>query len=70
LTFGWVLLLQPLPLLDPPLWAAWSDIFGLVTLTLVAASVALCILRGLPVVIEFVIDQKVFGRGHGPREAR
>jgi CDP-diacylglycerol--glycerol-3-phosphate 3-phosphatidyltransferase len=69
-TFGWVLLLQPLPQLDPPLWTAWSGVFGLITMALVAASVALCILRGLPVVVEFVIDQKVFGRGHGPREAR
>ncbi len=69
-TFGWVLLLQPLPALNPSFWAAWSGVCGLVTMILVAASVALCILRGLPVVIEFVIDQKVFGRGHGPREAR
>ena len=69
-TFGWVLLLQPLPALVPPFWATWSDAFGLVTMVLVAASVTLCILRGLLVVIEFVIDQKVFGGSHGPREAR
>ncbi len=69
-TFGWVLLLQPLPALVPETWAAWSGVFGIVTNVLVLASVALCLARGLPVVIEFVVDQKVFGRGHGPREVR
>ena len=42
----------------------------MITATLVAASVVLCLLRGLPVVVEFVFDQKVFGKGRGPREAR
>ncbi len=69
-TFGWVLLLQPLPALVPETWDAWSGVFGVVTGMLVFASVALCLVRGLPVVIEFVVDQKVFGRGHGPREVR
>jgi CDP-diacylglycerol--glycerol-3-phosphate 3-phosphatidyltransferase len=68
-TFGWVLLLQPLPALVPSFWAAWAGVCGLVTMILIAASVALCILRGLPVVIEFVVDQKVFGGTRGPREA-
>ena len=69
-TFGWVLLLQPVPQLEPSLWAAWSGVFEMITATLVAASVVLCLLRGLPVVVEFVVDQKVFGKGRGPREAR
>ena len=69
-TFGWVLLLQPLPALVPETWAAWSAGLGLVTDILVFASVALCLARGLPVVIEFVVAQRVFGKGHGPREVR
>jgi CDP-diacylglycerol--glycerol-3-phosphate 3-phosphatidyltransferase len=69
-TFGWVLLLQPLPALVPEAWAAWSEVLGIVTDILVFVSVALCLARGLPVVIEFVVDQKVFGKGHGPREVR
>jgi CDP-diacylglycerol--glycerol-3-phosphate 3-phosphatidyltransferase len=70
MTFGWVLLLQPLPALVPETWTAWSGLFGIVTDVLVFASVALCLARGLPVVIEFVVGQKVFGKGHGPREVR
>ena len=62
LTFGWVLLIQPLPALVPDLWAAWSATCAAVTLALVLASVGLCLVRGLPVVVEFVLDQKVFGR--------
>jgi len=41
-----------------------------VTNVLVVAFVGLCLARGLPAVIEFVMDQEVFGRGHGPREVR
>ena len=43
---------------------------GSVTDLLVFLSVALCLARGLPVVIEFAVDQKVFGKGRGPREVR
>jgi CDP-diacylglycerol--glycerol-3-phosphate 3-phosphatidyltransferase len=69
-TFGWVLLLQPLPALVPAFWSAWSWVCDLATMVLVAVSVALCILRGAPVVVEFVVAQKVFGGRHGPKEAR
>ncbi len=70
MTFAWVLLLQPLPALVPETWTAWSTGLGLVTNVLVLASVGLCLARGLPVVIEFVVEQRVFGKGHGPREVR
>ena len=61
-TFAWVLFLQPLPALVPGQWDAWSGPCATVTLILVLASVGLCLLRGLPVVVEFVLDQKVFER--------
>ena len=61
-TFAWILLIQPWPALDPATWAAWSELTGIVTTALVHASVALCILRGAPVVLEFVIAQKVYGK--------
>lgn len=67
-TFAWVLLLQPLPALDPAFWAIWSGRLDLVTVALVWASVLLCLLRGLPVVIEFAIEQRVFAKG--PRAIR
>ncbi len=70
LAFGWVLLIQPVPQLDPALWAAWSEAFAVVTTILVIASVALCLLRGLPVVVEFVVDQRVFGNHRSSREVR
>lgn len=61
-TFAWILLIQPWPSLDPATWAAWSELVGIITTTLVHASVVLCIMRGAPVVLEFVIAQKVFGK--------
>lgn len=69
-TFAWVLLLQPLPRLVPDFWTDWSAPFGVATLILVLASVGLCLLRGLPVIVEFVIEQKVFARQGGAREIR
>lgn len=54
LTFGWVLTIQPMPAVYPGLWAdmgSWADI---VTMTLVWMSVVLCLVRGVPVVVEFL----------------
>ncbi|MGF1640192.1 MAG: CDP-alcohol phosphatidyltransferase family protein [Rhodospirillales bacterium] len=62
-TFGWVLFVQPWPALDPTRWSQWSGVAAVITGVLVAASVSLCLVRGLPVVAEFVVAQKVFGRG-------
>ncbi len=61
-TFGWVLMLQPLPTLYPQAWAQWSPMFHSVTTALVLTSVAFCLVRGLPVIAEFVVEQKVFDR--------
>jgi CDP-diacylglycerol--glycerol-3-phosphate 3-phosphatidyltransferase len=61
-TFGWALMLQPLPTLYPQAWAEWSEILQPVTIALVLTSVAFCLVRGLPVIAEFVVDQKVFDR--------
>ncbi|HEY5607937.1 MAG TPA: CDP-alcohol phosphatidyltransferase family protein [Alphaproteobacteria bacterium] len=52
-TFGWVLFLQPLPKLAPAFWGEWSGALDAVTMTLVVASVMVCVLRGLPVVLEW-----------------
>jgi CDP-diacylglycerol--glycerol-3-phosphate 3-phosphatidyltransferase len=61
-TFGWVLMLQPLPTLYPHAWAQWSPMLQSITTALVLTSVAFCLVRGLPVIAEFVVDQKVFDR--------
>lgn len=62
LTFGWVLFWQPWPSLNPALWAEWAQTADAVTMTLVIASVVLCLVRGLPVVIEFLIGHSMIGR--------
>lgn len=59
-TFAWVLLLQPLPQLTPAFWSDWAGSFATVTTVMVLATVGICLLRGLPVIAEFVIGQKVF----------
>jgi CDP-diacylglycerol--glycerol-3-phosphate 3-phosphatidyltransferase len=53
-TFGWIFLVQPWPRLAPELWSAWADTVEAVTAVLIAASVAVCLVRGAPVVLEFV----------------
>ena len=53
-TFGWVLMIQPMPAVYPDYWADISDISGDITLVLVWLSVILCLVRGAPVVIEFL----------------
>lgn len=56
-TFGWILFWQPFPELTPAFWDAWSAVITSVGLALVILSAALCVLRGLPVVIEFVANR-------------
>jgi CDP-diacylglycerol--glycerol-3-phosphate 3-phosphatidyltransferase len=59
-TFGWVLLLQPLPVLVPELWAEWATVLSTTTLVLVYLSVLVCLVRGVPVLVEFAVQHKVF----------
>jgi len=60
-TFGWVLTIQPMPAIYPDYWAQISVASGVITMVLVWASVILCILRGVPVVIEFLAAPKEAG---------
>ncbi len=59
-TFAWVLLIQPWPELDAASWAEWAVPVQAITMALVVASVIVCLLRGVPVVWEFVADRRVF----------
>jgi CDP-diacylglycerol--glycerol-3-phosphate 3-phosphatidyltransferase len=61
-TFAWVLFWQPWPELGPAVWAAVAPIVTPMTLALVCVSVALCVVRGVPVVIEFLAEQRMIGR--------
>ncbi len=56
-TFAWLLLLQPLPLLLPDLWAWLGMEARILGAFLIYLSVLLCLLRGLPVIAEFVVAQ-------------
>jgi CDP-diacylglycerol--glycerol-3-phosphate 3-phosphatidyltransferase len=60
--FGWLLMLQPWPLLHPASWAEWLPVTTPVTAALVYACVALCLVRGLPVIAEFAQSAGLFGR--------
>lgn len=60
--FGWLLMLQPWPRLDPGSWAEWLPLTTPVTAALVYACVALCLARGLPVIAEFAQSAGLFRR--------
>lgn len=68
--FGWLFLIQPWPALYPQLWAAWSGWIETVSDGLVAAAVAMCLARGLPVIIEYLWAEGVLARPKIMREAR
>lgn len=60
--FGWLLLLQPWAQLHPASWGDWAPVVAPVTAALVYGCVALCLLRGVPVIAEFVQSAGLFGR--------
>lgn len=62
--FCWLLLIQPIPALFPAFWGAWGGLLGAVGGLLVYLSVALCLVRGLPVIAEFAYTERhtILGR--------
>lgn len=59
-TFAWLLSQVPLAHFEPELWAAFAGAFAVITDVLVYGSVALCLLRGVPVLVEFAMRHRVF----------
>lgn len=55
--FGWILLLRGGRELWPEWWADWSTRLSTVTQILVISAVTLCVVRGLPVILDFLIDE-------------
>lgn len=53
LAFAWILLFQPVAELWPDWWESRGGVVQAVTTVLVFAAVALCLLRGVPVMVEF-----------------
>ncbi len=62
-TFGWVLSEAPLAHFLPQLWRAESDAVAVVTGVLVYSTVTLCVVRGVPVLLEFALRHRVFHAG-------
>lgn len=70
--FCWLLLLYPMPTVLPAIWSDWGGILEGIGQILVYATVLLCLLRGLPVVMEFVYGEResILGRRHDSGESR
>jgi CDP-diacylglycerol--glycerol-3-phosphate 3-phosphatidyltransferase len=59
-TFAWLLSQAPLAYFEPDLWRAWAEAIALTTGVLVYGTVVLCLLRGVPVLVEFAMRHRVF----------
>lgn len=59
--FCWLLLIQPMPAMLPGVWQQWSWLLQGIGSVLVWLSVLLCVARGLPVVVEFLLREKPAG---------
>ena len=57
-TFCWLLLIMPLPALMPDIWDEWGRWLTTIGLTLTYLSVLICLVRGLPVIVEFVYSER------------
>lgn len=56
ITFAWIVLWQPFPVLAPEFWATWSSAITTTSFVLVVACASMCVARGLPVIIEFMFN--------------
>ena len=65
--FIWLFLLPPMEQLAPEFWTRWQDLLHVIAYALVGASLALCLIRGLPVVIEFMLKERVLALQTGTR---
>lgn len=64
--FGWILAFQPVPELWPSFWSGWSHPITVIGAALVYVSVAVCVLRGIPVLAEFYLSHLLHkSRGYG-----
>lgn len=57
-TFCWLLLIRPLPVLLAEIWTNWSWLLESIGMILVYLSVLTCVVRGLPVILEFAYEEK------------
>lgn len=57
-TFAWILAWQPMPILAPDFWQAWGYPLTAIGLVLAWASATICVVRGLPVIMEFCANAR------------
>lgn len=57
-TFSWILLWQPFPELAPAFWASHGGWLAGIGLGLAWLSAAICVARGLPVIVEFCVNAR------------
>lgn len=69
--FCWLLLLQPLPAVAPGIWAQFGSPAIAIGEGLVLLAVALCLVRGLPVIVEFAYSERrtILGSLLGPESS-
>jgi CDP-diacylglycerol--glycerol-3-phosphate 3-phosphatidyltransferase len=67
IAYAWILLFQPVPALWPAWWGEWADPVQAVTGVLVYVALAMCLVRGVPVVVEFYLAE---GQSRKARAAR
>lgn len=63
IAFCWLMFIHPMPDMLPNFWHNWSGLMSAIGDVFVWISVFLCLARGLPVVIEFVIRRKRVSKG-------
>ncbi len=56
--FCWLLFIAPMPALWPSFWAQWGSVMTDIGNVLVYLSVAICLVRGLPVIVEFAYQER------------
>lgn len=60
--FAWLFAMSPWAALAPQTFEAASATIAVVTALLVYGAVAMCLLRGVPVIVEFLLDKRVYQR--------
>lgn len=57
--FSWILLFQPMPVLAPDWWSQWVTFIEDISMVLTDLAVLVCLLRGLPVVVDFLATMRM-----------
>lgn len=69
-TFGWLFLIQPWPALYPEFWSSYATVALAAGDILIFAAVVLCLVRGVPVVVEYLTAEGILAKPKPMREAR